>query len=135
STAPPADALERCVEIERRNEVTATYFFTAYPGRDGHRFDCTYDFEDRCTFAGSEGTVADVVRSIDREGFEIGLHGSYNSALADGRLAREKAAIEAATGLHVTSTRQHFLHWDIRTTRGFMSTRASRRTRRSGSTG
>jgi peptidoglycan/xylan/chitin deacetylase (PgdA/CDA1 family) len=116
STAPPADALERCLEIERRNEVTATYFFTAYPGRDGHRFDCTYDFEDRCRFAGSEGTVADVVRSIDREGFEIGLHGSYNSALADGRLAREKAAIEAATGLHVTSTRQHFLHWDIRTT-------------------
>lgn len=116
STAPAADALERCLEIERRNEVTATYFFTAYPGRDGHRFDCTYDFEDRCRFAGSEGTVAEVVRSIDREGFEIGLHGSYNSALADGRLAREKAALEAATGLHVTSTRQHFLHWDIRTT-------------------
>jgi len=116
SSAPAAAALERCLEIERTNEVTASYFFTAYPGRDGHRFDCTYDFDDRCRFAGSEGTVADVVRSIHREGFEVGLHGSYNSALADGLLARERTALEDATGVRVTSTRQHFLHWDIRTT-------------------
>ena len=52
----------------------------------------------------------------DRGGFEVGLHGSYNSALVPGRLAAEKTALEQATGLSVTSTRQHFLHWDIRTT-------------------
>lgn len=116
SRAPAAEALERCLDIERRHGVTATYFFTAYPGSGGHRFDCTYDFGDRCRFGGADVTVADLVRSVHREGFEVGLHGSYNSALAGGRLEQERAALEAATGLRVSSTRQHFLHWDIRAT-------------------
>ncbi len=119
SRAPGTDALERCVELEREHGVTATYFFTAYPGGEGHRYDCTYDFADACRFRGSPTTVADVVRTLDREGFEIGLHGSYNSALVPGRLAAEKDALEAATGLLATSTRQHFLHWDVRVTPGF----------------
>jgi peptidoglycan/xylan/chitin deacetylase (PgdA/CDA1 family) len=116
SRTPGADALERCVDLEREHGVTATYFFTAYPGGDGHRYDCTYDFGDACSFRGSPTTVADVVRTLDREGFEIGLHGSYNSALAPGRLEAEKDALESATGLASTSTRQHFLHWDVRVT-------------------
>jgi peptidoglycan/xylan/chitin deacetylase (PgdA/CDA1 family) len=113
---PSADALERCVELERERRIPATYFFTAYPGNDGHRYDCTYDFGDACRFAGERVTVADVVRTLDREGFEVGLHGSYNSALVPGRLSAERAALEGATGLALTSTRQHFLHWEIQTT-------------------
>ena len=116
SPAPAADALERCVEVEREHGVTATYFFTAYPGGEGHRYDCTYDFGDPCRFGGARVTVADVVRTLDREGFEVALHGSYNSALVPGRLAHEKADLERGTGLAVTSTRQHFLHWDVRAT-------------------
>jgi peptidoglycan/xylan/chitin deacetylase (PgdA/CDA1 family) len=114
--APAADALERCVDLEREHDVTATYFFTAYPGADGHRYDCTYDFGDACRFRGEQTTVAGVVRTLHGEGFEAGLHGSYNSALVPGRLAAEKAALEQATGLSATSTRQHFLHWDARIT-------------------
>jgi len=114
--APAADALERCVEIERSSGVTATYFFTVYPGGKGHRYDCTYDFGDSCRFAGARTTVADVVRQLDSEGFEIGLHGSYNSALDGDCLGEEKRELERATGLTATSVRQHFLHWDARTT-------------------
>ena len=113
---PTAEALERCVEIERAHGVTASYFFTTYPGGAGHRYDCTYDFGDRCRFGGSTVSVADVMRTLDREGFDVGLHGSYNSALAVGQLANERRKLERATGLTVTSTRQHFLHWDVRTT-------------------
>jgi peptidoglycan/xylan/chitin deacetylase (PgdA/CDA1 family) len=116
SRAPETDALERCAELEREHGVTATYFFTAYPGGEGHRYDCVYDFGDACSFRGSPTTVAGVVRTLDREGFEVGLHGSYNSALVPGRLAAEKHALESATGLAATSTRQHFLHWDVRVT-------------------
>ncbi|MBV8479885.1 MAG: hypothetical protein JOY72_06220, partial [Actinobacteria bacterium] len=116
SLAPNADALERCVELERESGVTASYFFTVYPGDDGHRYDCTYEFGDSCTFAGSRVTVADVARTLDRDGFDVGLHGSYTSALAPGRLRAEKDALERATGLTVTTTRQHFLHWEIGTT-------------------
>jgi len=116
SLAPDADALERCVALEREYGVTASYFFTVYPDGDGHRYDCTYDFGDPCRFGGSRITVADVARALAREGFDVGLHGSYLSALAPGRLRAEKDALETATGLSVSTTRQHFLHWDIDTT-------------------
>jgi len=116
SKTPVAEALESCIEIEREHRVPATYFFTVYPGGDGHRYDCTYALEDPCRFGGARVTVADLVRGLDREGFEVGLHGSYNSAFASERLAAEKVALEAAVGSSVTSIRQHFLHWDARTT-------------------
>jgi peptidoglycan/xylan/chitin deacetylase (PgdA/CDA1 family) len=116
SRAPVTDALERCVGLEREHGVTATYFFTAYPGGEGHRYDCTYDFGDPCRFGGARVTVAEIIGTLDREGFEVALHGSYNSALVPGRLAHEKADLEQATGVAVTSTRQHFLHWDVAAT-------------------
>lgn len=116
SPTPAAEALERCVELERKHGVTASYFFTVYPGGEGHRYDCTYDFGDPCRFGGTRVTVAEVARTLDREGFEVGLHGSYNSAFARERLSSEKQALEQATGLPVTSVRQHFLHWDARAT-------------------
>ena len=116
SAAPAAEALERCLEVERSAGVSATYFFTSYPAGDGHRYDCAYDFGDVCRFGGRRVSVADVIGEIAREGFEVGLHGSYNSAVVPGRLAAEKNLLKLATGITATSTRQHFLHWDIRTT-------------------
>jgi hypothetical protein len=116
SSAPAATALERCVQLEREHGVTASYFFTAYPGGEGHRYDCVYDFGDACRFGGERVSVAEVIRGLHRDGFDVGLHGSYNSALVPGRLADEKRALENATGLAVTTTRQHFVHWDVRST-------------------
>ena len=116
SAAPCADTLERSVEIEREQGVTASYFFTVYPGSAASRFDCTYELQDRCRFRGETVSIADVVRTLHGEGFDVGLHGSYNSALVPGLLAREKESLERQTGLQVTTTRQHFVHWDVRTT-------------------
>jgi hypothetical protein len=53
---------------------------------------------------------------LAEDGFDVGLHGSYHSAVEPGLLAEQRAALERATHLEVTTTRQHFLHWDIRTT-------------------
>lgn len=116
SAAPVADTLEHSLELERERNVNASYFFTVYPGGDASRYDCLYDFDDACRFRGERVRVRDVVRTVRAEGFDVGLHGSYNSALAPGMLARERAMLEAALGEDVTTTRQHFLHWDIRTT-------------------
>jgi hypothetical protein len=116
SSSPAAETLELCVELERERGVTGSYFFTVWPGADASRFDCTYDFADLCRFRGERVRIADVVRTLHDEGFDIGLHGSYNSALVPGLLAREKQALERATGLEVSTTRQHFVHWDVRTT-------------------
>ncbi|MFN2627995.1 MAG: hypothetical protein ABR569_05075 [Gaiellaceae bacterium] len=116
STTPAAEMLERSVQIERDRGVTASYFFTAYPGAASSRYDCTYGLEDPCRFRGKRMRVADVLRTLDDEGFDVGLHGSYNSALVPGMLAREKASLESATGLAISTTRQHFIHWDVRIT-------------------
>ena len=112
STAPAADTLELCVDIEQKLGVAASYFFTVYPGGSGHRYDCTYDFADSCRFRGRRLRIADVIRALHDEGFDVGLHGSYNSALEPGLLRREKAALEDAVGFAVATTRQHFVHWD-----------------------
>jgi peptidoglycan/xylan/chitin deacetylase (PgdA/CDA1 family) len=121
SPAPRADALEHCVELEREHGVTASYFFTAYAGSEGHRYDCVYGFDDPCRFRGERTDVAGVIRTLHGEGFDIGLHGSYNSALVPGRLAQEKAALEEATGLRIETTRQHFVHWDAGSTPRFQA--------------
>jgi hypothetical protein len=116
AASPAADTLERSVELERERGVRASYLFTVYPGAAGSRFDCVYEFADACTFRGGRTTIRDVLGLLDDEGFDVGLHGSYRSALEPGLLAREKAALERATSLTVRSTRQHFLHWHVATT-------------------
>jgi hypothetical protein len=116
SRAPAADTLELSVRLERERGVTASYFFTVYPGDDASRFDCLYDFADACRFDGERVRVRDVLQHIRANGFDVGLHGSYNSALVPGLLARERDAVARAAGEDVTTTRQHFLHWDVRTT-------------------
>jgi len=116
SAAPAAETLELCVELERERGVTASYFFTVYVGARGHRYDCVYDFGDDCRFRGERMPVADVVRTLHGEGFDVGLHGSYNSAVVPGLLAHERESLERILGAPVTTTRQHFVHWDVRVT-------------------
>ena len=115
SRAPSTELLERSIALEQEAGVTASYFFTVYPDAPS-RFDCLYLPGDRCTFRGRSVRVADVLRTLAAEGFDVGLHGSYASAREPGRLAAEKAVLEQATGLDVHTTRQHFLHWDVRAT-------------------
>jgi hypothetical protein len=96
--------------------VSASYFFTVLPERRVSRYDCLYALDDPCVFRGKRLRVADVVVQLAEDGFDVGLHGSYHSALEPGLLSEQKDALEHATGLDVRTTRQHFLHWDIHTT-------------------
>jgi hypothetical protein len=56
------------------------------------------------------------MRWLAREGWDVGLHGSYLSAVEPELLAQEKATLEEAVGRPVTTVRQHYLHFDVRTT-------------------
>jgi peptidoglycan/xylan/chitin deacetylase (PgdA/CDA1 family) len=108
-------AFERCVAVEQEYGVTASYFFTVVPRR-ASRYDCTYDFADPCVFRGKRCRIGDVIRQVAEDGFDVGLHGSFHSALEPGLLAEQKSELERAAGVEITTTRQHFLHWDVRTT-------------------
>jgi hypothetical protein len=113
-----ASTLERSVALETERGLTATYLFTV-PPVSRTRWDCVYAPGDRVRFRGRKLRIADVVRTLAEERFDVGLHGSYLAGVDAGALAAERAALEQATGVEATSTRQHFLHWDVRWTPRF----------------
>lgn len=61
----------------------------------------------------SDPAVADMVQKLDAAGWEIGLHGSYNSFKDVNLLKREKANLEKVLKKSVVGIRQHYLNLDI----------------------
>jgi hypothetical protein len=112
------DTLECSLALELTRGATASYLFTVPPHRRRSRYDCSYAPGDHCLFRGRRSTIADVMRALSAEGFDVGLHGSYAAASTPGMLGDERLLLETATGLEITTTRQHFLSWDIRWTPG-----------------
>jgi hypothetical protein len=110
------ETLERSAALEADRGATASYLFTVPPAAGPGRYDCVYAPDDPCLFRGERRRIADVMRALAVEGFDIGLHGSYEAGVRPGALAAERASLEHATGLEITSTRQHLLHWDVRRT-------------------
>ncbi|WP_313696324.1 polysaccharide deacetylase family protein [Halorarum halobium] len=57
--------------------------------------------------------IVDVIRKLDDRGWEVGLHGSYESYTDRDRLGREKAALERVLGHEVRGGRQHYLNLEV----------------------
>jgi len=55
--------------------------------------------------------LQDKLKSLKQSGFQIGLHGSFKSALDFEQLKREKEELEEILGTQVTKTRQHWLNY------------------------
>jgi peptidoglycan/xylan/chitin deacetylase (PgdA/CDA1 family) len=116
--ADPVHCYEHWLEVEAQVGARSTFFF--WPGWKAvvrrHASDCLYDMEDRVVFDEQRCTVAEMIREIDRRGWEIGLHPSWYSFDDEEEMKRQKAALEEALGHEVVSVRQHYLHYDIRVT-------------------
>jgi hypothetical protein len=56
------------------------------------------------------------LKQLIYDGFEVGLHGSYNSAADEKRLVKEKAILEDIVGMRVEKIRQHWLRYEERIT-------------------
>lgn len=111
-----AETLQRCVEIEIGRGVTASYFFTVYPPEPSSVHDCVYTAADPVNFRGARRSIGDVARALAADGFDVGLHGSYWSSSEPSALAAQRRMLEDVIGQDVRTTRQHWLHWDARTT-------------------
>jgi hypothetical protein len=61
----------------------------------------------------SDPDVSDVVCDLDRGGWEVGLHGSFDSYRDRGRLSEEKETLERVLGHAVLGGRQHHLNIEI----------------------
>lgn len=60
--------------------------------------------------------LANELKRLKHEGFEIGLHGSYASAESTDYLIEEKAVLEKSLGFEVSKTRQHWLNFNEKIT-------------------
>lgn len=114
----PLHCYEKWLKVEAEVNARSTFFF--WPGwsavRKHHSSDCVYELSDQIWFDGQRCTVKEMIREIDRRGWEIGLHPSWYSFNDVGEMKRQKDALEKALGKDVVSVRQHFLHYDIRVT-------------------
>jgi peptidoglycan/xylan/chitin deacetylase (PgdA/CDA1 family) len=108
--------INRFVEIEDSLGFRSTFYlfspFLPHP----HYYDSWYRISDEVLFRGTRTSLGKAARTIHQEGWDIGLHGSYHSAIEAGVLKREKESLEKALGFEVKSSRQHWLHFDINKT-------------------
>jgi len=114
----PLHCYERWLKAEKECGAKSTFFF--WPGLSAvakrHHTDCTYELYDPVVFDNQKCTVAEMIREIDRYGWEIGLHPSWYSYNDVDELKRQKEALEKALDHEIVSIRQHYLHHDIRVT-------------------
>ena len=107
---------EEWMKLEDSFGFKSTFFF--FPSRLFHRraYDCLYQFHDMVHHGESTMMVSEMMRTLDRAGWEIGLHGSYQSAVETGLLIDERQQIEDILKHSIVSTRQHWLHYDVQLT-------------------
>ena len=114
----PLYCYEHWLKVEKEFGARSTFFF--WPGwsavKKRHFTDCTYELHDSVVFDNQRCSVAEMIREIDRQGWEIGLHPSWYSFDDADELKRQKQAIENVLGHEIVSIRQHYLHYDIRVT-------------------
>ena len=96
-------------EIDRGFFSTLFVFPTEVSSR--HRIDLTYYWDDLMPFEGKLQTTRSVFSQIAARGWEIGLHGSIESAFALGMLGTQRLDVENAIGAPVVSGRQHNLQF------------------------
>jgi len=98
------------LRLEESFGYRSTFFFLPYPDTHAHVLDGDYRFSDRVRFDKRVIRVADMMREIAAAGWEIGLHGTYNSASRKDMLQRQKESVEDIIGREVMSVRQHYLN-------------------------
>lgn len=72
-----------------------------------------------------DAKIQDVIRTLDKGGWEVGVHGSYRSYNDKNLLGHEKETLEKIVGHAVVGGRQHYLNltipqtWEIHRALGF----------------
>jgi hypothetical protein len=91
-------------EMEQQFGFTASYFFQAGGRNGGARYSL------------SEPRIRRFVRDLLEDGFEAGLHGTYQSAFDEEKFLQEKAALAAVINEEPVGHRQHYLRMDYAAT-------------------
>jgi len=116
---------ERIMEIEDKYSVRSTVFFLNEP--------VSYNFIDYRNFIHSFGRynikderITGIIKTLDKGGWEIGVHGSFNSFKSSAALKNEKNTLEEILGKEIYGIRQHYLNlipgktWEYQSGAGFL---------------
>jgi hypothetical protein len=109
-----ARIFEPWLEAEDRFGFRSTFFFFPDQASTYHPFDGDfYHFHDKVDFYGDFISVAQLLRELERQGWEIGLHGTFESFGDPVELRRQKGQLESCLQRPVVSIRQHCLNFDM----------------------
>ncbi len=100
---------EKIMQIEEKYGVRSTFFFL----EEKKRFEVTNPSTFSITigyYTLDDDRIIEVIENLVKYGWEIGLHGSYDSYKDENLLRKEKKRIEQVTGKKVLGVRQHYLN-------------------------
>jgi peptidoglycan/xylan/chitin deacetylase (PgdA/CDA1 family) len=105
----PVDTFDWMLDVNERAGNRVSFFMLSVVRPQ--RIDCCYEL--------AEPRIARLLRKLVARGHELGLHGSYGSLEAPGRLARELDGLRDAVALAGGEQdrfggRQHYLRWHAR---------------------
>jgi hypothetical protein len=115
-TSSPLQDFEEWQKLESSCGFRSTFYFFPSRLRRRHDYDCAYQFHDIVLHGHRRMAVSEMMRALDQAGWEIGLHGSYHSAIESSLLIDERQQLEEIVGHALISTRQHWLHYDAKFT-------------------
>jgi len=93
--------------LENKYKEKSTFYIYVKNGRKDFKswlIDPSYDIK-------TNKELQDKLKELKKDGFEIGLHGSYYSANSLKRLKEEKKILEDILGFSIIKTRQHWLNY------------------------
>jgi peptidoglycan/xylan/chitin deacetylase (PgdA/CDA1 family) len=100
------------LKVEESYGVKSTFFFLneSYPFRILKPL--TWKLAGLFVYNIQEPRVKEIIRYLDNNGWEVGVHGSYGSFQNRQLLQVEKDTLERIVGHPVIGIRQHFLNWN-----------------------
>ncbi len=101
--------------LERDLGVRST-FFLASNASARNSSDPPYRLSSKMLHDGRQRPLWTVAKSLEQDGWEIGLHGSYASCSDPVLLGKEKKRLVDCTGCSIRGIRQHYLRFDVERT-------------------
>jgi len=104
--------IERIMEIEEKLGIRSTFFFLNESKKLEILRPRTYKLA-LGNYDISDKRIAEAIRNLDMGGWEVGVHGSYDSYINETLLAKEKKELEEIVGKPIIGIRQHYLNLEV----------------------